>query len=87
MAAYLPLRHTGKYLSRRQKFDDAIAILELGITFPLKANDLSYGYDLIAGAWSDKGNKAMAMLYYQKALDADASNKNARGMLNQLKAR
>jgi CubicO group peptidase (beta-lactamase class C family) len=78
------LFNTGKYLLRRHKFDDAIAVLEIGTTFPLKSADLSYGYELIAGAWSEKGNRAMAILYCERALDTDPSNKNARGLLDEL---
>jgi hypothetical protein len=98
IAAYLRLRQSGKdiydfgnepfdffntgtYLLRRH---DAIAVLEIGTTFPLKSADLSYAYEFIAGAWSEKGNRAMVILYYEKALDTDPSNKNARGLLDEL---
>jgi CubicO group peptidase (beta-lactamase class C family) len=80
----MDLISTGKYLSRRNKFDDALAIFELSTTFHLNASDLSYAYELIADTWLKKGNKPLAILYCQKAVETDLNNKNARGMLNSL---
>lgn len=78
------LINTGRYLMRRDKFDDAITIFELSTTFPLSSADRSFAYSLIAEAWSKKGDTSMATLYYQKAIETDPQNKNARGMLDTL---
>jgi len=80
----MDLISTGKYLSRRNKFDDALAIFEVSTTFHLNAPNLSYAYELIADTWLKKGNKQLATLYCQKAIETDPNNKNARGMLNSL---
>jgi tetratricopeptide (TPR) repeat protein len=80
------LINTGKYLMRRQKFDDAMAIFELSTTFPLAPADRSYAYELIADCWLKKGNHGMTLFYYQRAIDADPTNKNAKGKLDGLKA-
>ena len=78
------LINTGRYLMRRDKFDDAITIFELSTTFPLSSADRSFAYSLIGEAWSKKGGASMAKLYYEKAVETDPQNKNARGMLDKL---
>jgi CubicO group peptidase (beta-lactamase class C family) len=78
------LINTGRYLLRRDKFDDAITIFELSATFPLSSSDRSFAYSLIAEAWSKKGDASLARFYYEKAVETDPQNKNARGMLDQL---
>jgi CubicO group peptidase (beta-lactamase class C family) len=80
----MDLISTGKYLMRRNQFDEALAILELSTTFPLPPSDLSYAYELIAQTWFKRGNKPLAIFYYQKAIGTDSNNKNARGMLDSL---
>lgn len=80
------LINTGKYLMRRQKFDDAMAIFELSTTFPLAPADRSYAYELIADCWLKKGNRGMTVFYYQRAIETDPTNKNAKGKLDGLKA-
>lgn len=80
------LINTGKYLTRRQKFDDAMAMFELSTTFPLTPADRSYAYELIADCWLKKGNHGMTLFYYQRAIDTDPTNKNAKGKLDGLKA-
>jgi CubicO group peptidase (beta-lactamase class C family) len=81
----LDLINTGKYLMRRDKFDDAIAMFEMSLTFPLQPGDRSHAYELIADSWLKKGDKAMTTFYYEKALEADSGNKNAQGKLDGLK--
>jgi CubicO group peptidase (beta-lactamase class C family) len=80
----MDLISTGKYLLRRNKLDDALAMFELSTTFSLSAADLSYAYELIAQTWLKQRNEPLASFYYQKALKADPNNKNARGMLDSL---
>jgi tetratricopeptide (TPR) repeat protein len=75
---------TGKYLLRRNKLDEALAIFELSTTFLVKPPDLSYAYELIAQTWAKQGNQPLAIFYYQKAVETEAQNKNARGMLDSL---
>jgi tetratricopeptide (TPR) repeat protein len=81
----LDLISSGKYLMRRDKFDDAIAMFEMSATFPLQPGDRSYAYELIGDAWLKKGDSAMTAFYYEKALEANPGNKNARGKLFGLK--
>jgi CubicO group peptidase (beta-lactamase class C family) len=80
----MDLISTGKYLLRRNKFEEARAIFELSITFPITRSGLSYAYELIAQTWLKQGNKPLAIFYYQKAIATDSENKNARGMLDSL---
>jgi CubicO group peptidase (beta-lactamase class C family) len=80
------LINTGKYLMRRQKFDDAMAMFELSTTFPLAPADRSYAYELLADCWLKKGNRGMTVFYYQRAIETDPTNKNAKGKLDGLKA-
>jgi CubicO group peptidase (beta-lactamase class C family) len=75
------LINAGKYLMRRRKFDDAIAMFHLSTTFTLKPADLSYAYELIADCYSQKGSKAMTVFYFRKAVEVDTGNKSARGKL------
>ncbi len=77
----LDLINTGKYLMRRHKLDDAIALFHLSTTFALKPADLSYAYELIADCYAQKGSKAMAVFYFRKAIETDAANKSAKGKL------
>jgi tetratricopeptide (TPR) repeat protein len=81
------LINTGRYLMRREKFDSAIAIVEISTTFPLSPADRSFAYSLLAEAWSKKGDNSMAKFYYEKAVETDPQNKNAKGMLDELNGR
>jgi len=78
------LINTGKYLMRRKELDEAIALFELSTTFSLSPSDKSYVYELIADCWLSKGNRALTIIYYQRALEADPTNKNAKGKLDGL---
>jgi tetratricopeptide (TPR) repeat protein len=81
----LDLINTGKYLMRRQKLDEATAMFELSTTFSLSPSDRSYAYELIADCWLKKGNHGMTVFYYERALETDSTNKNAKGKLDGLK--
>jgi len=76
--------NTGKYIMRRQRYDDAISLFMLGTTLPIAATDFSYAYQLTAECYQKKGYREMAILYLQKALEKDAANANAKAMLNEL---
>jgi CubicO group peptidase (beta-lactamase class C family) len=80
----MDLISTGKYLLRRNNFEEALAFFELSTTFPLRPSDLSYAYEMIAQTWFKQGNKPLAVFYYQKAIGTDPENKNARGLLDSL---
>jgi tetratricopeptide (TPR) repeat protein len=70
---------------RRQKLDQAIAMFELSTTFSLSPSDRSYAYELIADCWLKRGNHGMTVFYYERALEMDSTNKNAKGKLDGLK--
>jgi tetratricopeptide (TPR) repeat protein len=76
---------TGKYLERRNKLEDAVKVFSLAVALPGKPSDVSYGYELIGECYFKKGNKPLATLNYSRALELDAKNKNAEGMLTELK--
>ncbi|SFF22326.1 CubicO group peptidase, beta-lactamase class C family [Pedobacter antarcticus] len=76
---------TGKYLQRRNRFDDAIRLYSLAVPLCAKKNDLSYAYELTAECYLKKGDNVQAKTWYEKALAADAGNKNAQGMITTLK--
>lgn len=75
---------TGKYLQRRNRFNDAIKIYALAVPLCVRPTDTSYAYELTAECYLKKGDKVQATTWYEKALAADANNKNAKGMLSGL---
>jgi CubicO group peptidase (beta-lactamase class C family) len=63
------------------KVDDAIKIFQLNIeAYPENAN----GYDSLAEAYAKKGEKALAIKNYAKALELNPENANALERLNKL---
>ncbi|GAB3927399.1 serine hydrolase [Mucilaginibacter myungsuensis] len=76
---------TGKYLLRRNKFDDAIRIFAEASPLCAKAGDRSYAYELTAESHLKKGDRQQARSWYEQAMTADPANQNAKGMLAQLK--
>jgi CubicO group peptidase (beta-lactamase class C family) len=81
------LYSTGKYLMRRNRFEDAIKILDLSVLVDLKnAGGLSYAYTLIGECYLKSSSIQMAGIYYKKALELDSTNKTAEGMIKQLLA-
>jgi len=75
---------TGKYLERRSHFDDAVKVFMVAVALKGKPADISYGYELIGQCYFKKSDKLEAIKYYTKALQTDAANKNAEGMLSTL---
>ena len=75
---------TGKYLLRRDKFDDAILVFKTAVDLNAKESDISYGYELIGDCYRKKGDKPAAIANYNKALSVFPGNKNASGILNEL---
>ena len=76
---------TGKYLQRRNRFDDAIRLYALAAPLCVRNADLSYSYELTAECFLKKGQTAQSKVWYEKALGTDPGNKNAKGMLTNLK--
>jgi hypothetical protein len=77
------LNNLGYYLIGMKKFKDAIAILQLNVdVFPKSANV----YDSLGEAYMDDGNKELARENYEKSLQIDSGNTNAKEKLKQLKA-
>jgi len=64
------------------KLEDAIAIFELGIRlYPLYSN----AYDSLGEAYMKNEQKELAIKNYEKSLELNPDNENARKMLNKLK--
>jgi len=75
---------TGKYLQRRNRFDDAIRLYALAAPLCARTADLSYAYELTAGCYLKKGDHVQAKTWYEKALATNVGNKNAEGMIKTL---
>lgn len=78
------LINTGKYLMRRQRDEEAIRLFQLCTSLTAQPSDYSYAYQLIADCYARMGLKQLAILYYQKAVEKDPTNENARGYLAEL---
>jgi len=84
-AEAVDLYNTGKYLVRRNRLDDAIRIFELSTMVDIKnTGGMSYAFSLIGDCYLKKGEKDLAVIYYRKAVELDAGNKNAEGILSGL---
>lgn len=76
------LNNLGYHLLWRNQLDDAIEVFRLNIeAYPDDANT----YDSMGEAYMTRGDKELAIKYYEKSLELDPSNQNARAMLAQLK--
>jgi glyoxylase-like metal-dependent hydrolase (beta-lactamase superfamily II) len=76
------LNNLGYHLLWRDHLDDAIEIFRLNIeVYPDNAN----AYDSMGEAYMTRGDKDLAITNYEKSLELDPSNQNARAMLDQLK--
>ena len=81
----IDLYNTGKYLMRRNRFDDAIKIFDLSILVDIKnTGGMSYAFSLIGDCYLKKGETNLAVIYYKKAVELDPTNKNAEGMLKEI---
>ncbi|PYF74462.1 serine hydrolase domain-containing protein [Pedobacter nutrimenti] len=78
------LVNTGKYLMRRKLYDQSLRIFETGLALPIRNTDSSYVYQLMAECYVGKNIPEQARLYYQKAVDKDPGNQNAKGFLSGL---
>ncbi len=80
------LVNTGKYLMRRDKYDDAIKIFTISTTTIdlSNLNRNSNTYTLIGECYLKNKNKKMATVFYKKALEIDSTNKLAQEMLKEI---
>lgn len=79
------LINTGKYLMRRNRFEDAIKIFELSTTIDLKnVNGISNAYSFIGECYDKIQKSDLAIINLKKALDFDKKNKNAEEILKRI---
>lgn len=77
------LVNTGKFLMRRNRFDDAVRVFTLGLLLDLQDKDYAIACQFIAEAYKQQGKTDLAVLYAQRAIRKDPDNKIARSMLDQ----
>lgn len=71
----------GYYLMNKKRLDDAIKIFELNVKlFPNSGNT----YDSLGEAYLNKGNNALALFNYKKALALDPTNAGAKDIIGKL---
>jgi CubicO group peptidase (beta-lactamase class C family) len=76
------INEIGYVFVNMKKFDDAVAIFEQNtIDFPQSWN----AWDSFAEVYMDKGNKDLAIKYYEKSLQLNPDNKNGAEQLKKLK--
>ena len=79
------LINTGKYLMRRNRFEDAIKIFELSPTIDLKnVNGISNAYSFIGECYEKMQKSDLAIISLKKALEFDKKNKNAEELLKRI---
>lgn len=71
------LLNAGKYLQRRKKLQEAIRVYQVALQLDGRKEDLSYAHELMGDAFDELGDKANALIHYQKATELDPKNKNA----------
>lgn len=71
------LLNAGKYLQRRKLLKEAIRVYEVALQLDGRKEDLSYAHELLGDAFDELGDKANALIHYQKANALDPKNKNA----------
>lgn len=76
---------TGKYLMRRNRFEDAVKILEISTTIDLKKREeISEAYLLMGECYDKMKMNDFAILNLKKALEFDSDNNNAEEMLKRI---
>jgi CubicO group peptidase (beta-lactamase class C family) len=76
------INEIGYVFVRMKKFDDAVAIFEQNtLDFPQSWN----AWDSFAEAYTDKGDKDLAIKYYEKSLQLNPGNTNGAEQLKKLK--
>ena len=75
------LNNLGYLLVKKEKFDDALKVFQLNTEmYPESAN----AWDSLGEAWAKKGDALRAVTCYQKSLQLNPKNENARKMLKKL---
>lgn len=78
------LINSAKYLMRRNKFEDAIKILNLSTNVDTtNKNRISNAYFLIGECYLKTNNIEMSKSFYEKALEVDFNNKEAENKLKE----
>jgi CubicO group peptidase (beta-lactamase class C family) len=76
------MNETGYTLLRIKKIDDAIEVFKQNtVDFPSSYNT----WDSFAEAYMDKGNKDLAIKYYEKSIELNPKNKNGEEQLKKLR--
>ena len=82
---FADLINTGKYLMRRNRFEDALKIFELSTTIDLQNTvGISSAYSFIGECYEKMKKSNLAILNLKKALEFDMKNKNAEEMLKRI---
>jgi tetratricopeptide (TPR) repeat protein len=76
------MKEIAKGYSDSKRFDDAIALLKVAVELHPKSPIL---YDSLGNLYTQKGEKELAILAYQKALEADPAFEHAVEMLKKFK--
>ena len=77
--------NTGKYLMRRNRFEDAIKIFEISATVDLKnIIGISSSYSFMGECYDKMKKVDLAIINLKKALEFDSKNKNAEEMLKRI---
>ena len=79
------LTNTGKYLMRRNRYEDAIKIFEVSTTVDEKnVSGISNAFSLIGECYAKLKNIQLAIVNLKKALELDPNNKNADELLKRI---
>jgi len=77
--------NTGKYLMRRNRYEDAIKILEVSTTADLNnVTRISKAFSLMGECYNEMGHIELAVNNLKKSLEFDPNNRNAEEMLNRI---
>ena len=77
------LNSLGYEVLRARKYDDAIRIFQLNVeAYPNSGNV----YDSLAEAYTDDGNKPLAIAFYRRSIEVNPKNRNGVQMLKKLNA-
>jgi CubicO group peptidase (beta-lactamase class C family) len=79
------LTNTGKYLMRRNRYEDAIKIFEISTTVEeINVSAKSNAFSLIGDCYDKMKNTQLAIANLKKALELDPNNKNADELLKRI---
>jgi len=75
------LNSGGYRLLNQNKTDEAIEVFKLNVKLYPKSSNV---YDSLGESYMKNGDKELAIQNYQKSLELDPKNENAKNMLNKL---